>query len=80
MTESRSVPIRRRSANGQPKPETFIERTCSNCGASFIGLAFGDTGQRGIWRSWTWYCSMECDARGERKAARRAPGVREDGA
>ena len=55
------VPIRQRSAHGVPKPETSIERTCRTCHASFLGLAAGKTGERGLWRDWVWYCSIECD-------------------
>ncbi len=53
-------PIRQKSANGQPRPTTSIERTCKRCGASLVGLAPGKTGERGIWDSWAWYCSQEC--------------------
>lgn len=54
-------PVRERSVHGEPKPTTSIERTCRACGASFLGLAPGKTGLRGIWteRS-TWFCSVEC--------------------
>jgi hypothetical protein len=57
-----AYPIRQKSAHGQPKPNTSIERRCANrsCGASFIGLAPGKTGEAGIWRDWRWYCSVEC--------------------
>lgn len=54
-------PVRQKSLNGEPKPLTSIERTCKTCGASFIGSAAGRTGERGIWRDWSWYCSAECD-------------------
>lgn len=55
------APLRQRSAKGLPKPHTSIERTCRTCGASFIGLAFGKTGERGIWTDCgRWYCSVEC--------------------
>lgn len=53
-------PPRITSARGEPKPETSIERTCCNCGASFIGLAPGKTGLRGIWQRFRWFCSTEC--------------------
>lgn len=59
-------PIRERSLNGVPKPETSIERTCKTCGASFAGSAPGKTGERGIWRDWRWHCSMECDPEANR--------------
>lgn len=56
-----SHPIRERSARGVPKPNTPIERRCSECGASFIGLAPGKTGERGIWTpDLRWVCSQEC--------------------
>jgi hypothetical protein len=53
-------PVRTDSAHGEPKPSTPIERTCRSCHASFLGLAAGKTGLRGIWRDWSWYCSVEC--------------------
>jgi len=53
-------PFRQKSAKGEPRPTTSIERTCSTCGASFIGLAPGKTGEAGIWNYWQWYCSIEC--------------------
>lgn len=54
-------PVRQKSVHGWPKPNTSIERRCRTCGASFIQLAPGKTGERGIWRDWNWYCSAECD-------------------
>lgn len=54
-------PVRVTSAHGEPRPATSIERTCRNCGASFIGLAPGKTGLVGIWRESGWFCSTECD-------------------
>lgn len=57
-------PVRQKSAHGWPKPETSIERCCRTCRASFIGLAPGKTGERGIWRGFRWYCSVECDPEG----------------
>jgi hypothetical protein len=56
-----AYPVRRKSAHGWPKPETSIGRCCRSCGASFIGLAPGKTGEVGIWHDWRWYCSLECD-------------------
>ena len=44
-----SFPFRQKSARGQPRPQTSIERCCRGCGASFIGLAPGKTGEAGIW-------------------------------
>ncbi len=55
-----SIPFRQKSARGQPRPHTSIERCCRSCGASFIGLAAGKTGEAGIWHAWHWYCSVEC--------------------
>ena len=57
-----AYPIRQKSAHGQPKPGTDIERRCQACGASFAGLAPGKTGEAGIWHwdTWRWYCSAEC--------------------
>lgn len=52
-------PIRQKAAV-TPKPTTDIGRTCRTCGACFIGLAPGKTGERGLWRDWKWYCSAEC--------------------
>ena len=57
---SGSYPFRQKSAQGQPKPHTSIERRCQSCGASFIGLAPGKTGEAGLWHDWQWYCSVEC--------------------
>ena len=54
-------PLRVESAHGEPKPSTSIERTCRKCGASFLGLAPGKTGLRGIWKEpLVWFCSQEC--------------------
>jgi cytochrome c5 len=53
-------PIRLKSTNGQPRPHSPFERTCKTCHASFLGLAPGKTGERGIWTDWKWYCSTEC--------------------
>lgn len=54
-------PIRQRSAKGLPKPFSPITRRCARCGACFLGLAAGKTGERGIWaHDLTWYCSQEC--------------------
>ncbi len=55
-----SFPFRQKSAHGWPRPQTSIERCCRGCGASFIGLAPGKTGEAGIWHAWRWYCSVEC--------------------
>jgi hypothetical protein len=60
MTPADDFPIRRQSANGEPKPGTTIERVCAVCGASFLLLAPGKTGERGRWAFWKWYCSQEC--------------------
>jgi len=54
-------PIRQKSAVGRPRPESHFERVCGNCGAAFLPLAPGVTGERGISREWRWYCSTECD-------------------
>lgn len=54
-------PIRQQSAHGYPKATWDMERTCCRCGASFLGLAPGATGERGIWiANWWWVCSQEC--------------------
>lgn len=53
-------PVRQKSANGQPKPSSEFVRSCRRCKASFIGLAPGKTGERGLWDAWAWYCSQEC--------------------
>lgn len=56
-----SYPFRQKSAQGQPKPNTTIERRCQKCGASFIGLAPGKTGEAGIWDNRSrWWCSVGC--------------------
>lgn len=54
------IPIRVKSAHGQPAPTTSIERTCRRCGASFRALAPGKTGERGLWSEAGWWCSIEC--------------------
>jgi hypothetical protein len=56
-------PFRQSSAHGEPKPTTTIERTCRKCGASFLGLAAGKTGEVGIWHQMAWWCSVECFGR-----------------
>lgn len=61
-------PFRQKSAQGQPAPKTGIERRCRTCGASFIGLAPGKTGEAGIWDDPHWYCSVECTPAGARPA------------
>ncbi len=66
------VPVRQRSAKGYPRPTTGIERTCHECGASFIGLAAGATGERGVWVEWFWFCSRECSDIGLRRLQRLA--------
>jgi hypothetical protein len=53
-------PVRQQSCWGSPKPSTSIERTCQCCGASFLKLAPGKTGLRGLWRDSQWFCSQEC--------------------
>jgi hypothetical protein len=61
-------PVRQKSAKGQPPEPWDMARTCRRCKASFLGLAAGKTGERGLW-SWSgWWCSQECydnDHRGE---------------
>jgi hypothetical protein len=61
-------PVRQKSAKGQPPEPCPTARTCRRCKASFLGLAAGKTGERGLW-SWSgWWCSQECydnDHRGE---------------
>lgn len=53
-------PVRVRSARGKPPPGSEFERRCQACGASFLGLAAGKTGERGLWDEMHWYCSTEC--------------------
>lgn len=53
-------PIRQRSAKGHPPPFSEFTRRCARCRACFLGLAAGKTGERGLWREWSWYCSQEC--------------------
>lgn len=61
VASKEAFPIRQASAHGEPKPNTSIERRCGRCGASFLGLAPGKTGERGLWTvNLTWYCSQEC--------------------
>jgi hypothetical protein len=59
-TTGTDYPVRQKSARGEPRPQTSIERCCQSCRASFIGLAPGKTGEAGIWHNWRWYCSAEC--------------------
>ncbi len=70
-------PFRQKSAQGQPKPNTSIERRCQRCGASFIGLAPGKTGEAGIWHAWRWYCSVECAPAEARPAPDQTPAPRD---
>lgn len=54
-------PIRQKSAQGKPASPGKFARTCRNCDASFLLLAAGKTGERGIWtQCGHWYCSQEC--------------------
>lgn len=53
-------PIRQKSARGMPRPLNQFTRRCRTCGACFLGLAAGKTGERGIWTEWAWFCSVEC--------------------
>lgn len=55
--------IRARPVAGAPKATQF-RRGCGTCGADFLALAPGKTGERGIWRDWIWYCSAACDPAG----------------
>ena len=55
-----SWPVREKSVNGEPAREWDMERGCYRCGASFLKLAPGATGERGIWQDWHWFCSREC--------------------
>lgn len=67
MGERSDYALREKSANGEPKPLTSIERRCVGCGASFLGLAPGKTGERGLWTSdLRWFCSVECQDRDDR--------------
>ncbi len=54
-------PVRVNSANGQPPNDSEFARSCQTCGASFLKLAAGRTGVRGVWSpTMLWYCSLEC--------------------
>jgi len=59
---SANYPVRKRSAHGLPRPKYQFTRACRVCGACFLELAPGKTGERGIWNDWRWYCSQECFA------------------
>ena len=54
------IPVRQLSAKGQPAPFGDFTRRCQTCGACFIGLAVGKTGERGLWHEWQWFCSVQC--------------------
>lgn len=54
--------IRQKSARGQPRPTSEFERRCKTCGASFLQLSPGRTGEAGVWvDDWVWVCSRECE-------------------
>jgi len=57
-----NAPIRQRSCKGEPPPWSEFTRRCRSCGACFIGLAPGKTGERGLWgpNEMVWACSQEC--------------------
>lgn len=59
-TVAGDYPIRKKSAQGRPRPLYSITRGCAACGACFLQLAAGKTGERGLWKDWRWYCSLEC--------------------
>lgn len=64
-------PIRQKSCHGYPPPLTTIDRTCATCGAGFIPLAPGKTGERGLWTdTLRWFCSQECHDAKTTKALR----------
>lgn len=56
-------PIRQKSAKGIPREDNPFGRRCVVCEASFMRLAPGLTGERGLWggpTGWSWFCSAEC--------------------
>lgn len=55
-----SMPIRQHTPRPVVRPDSRFARACDTCGASFLALAPGKTGERGIWRDWQWFCSQEC--------------------
>jgi len=54
------VPIRQRTPRPPVPPDSRFARRCVTCGSGFLNLAPGKTGERGIWREWSWFCSAEC--------------------
>lgn len=54
------VPLRQRAPRPTVKPPSEFARRCHVCGSDFLALAPGKTGERGIWRDWHWFCSIEC--------------------
>ena len=57
------LPVRVRSARGQPRPDWNLARRCKACGADYLALDAGAATERGIWDGRTglhWYCSTEC--------------------
>ena len=61
-----SYPVRLKSALKVTDDYQFA-RHCAECGASFLLLAPGKTGERGIWRPpLIWFCSVDCDKGGRR--------------
>lgn len=51
--------IRRTRPRPPIKPASPFARRCAACGSDFLALAA--SGERGIWRNWHWFCSIECD-------------------
>jgi len=58
-------PVRITSAHGKPAERNQFARSCRTCKASFLGLAAGKTGERGLWSRQGWFCSVECAPPGE---------------
>ena len=57
-----TLPIRQKRAQGTSDTAGQFGRRCVKCGAGFLDLAFGKTGECGLWEanSMRWYCSQEC--------------------
>ncbi len=56
---SSNWPVRQHTPHPTPPARKFMRR-CDECGADFMALATGKTGERGLWTDTGWFCSREC--------------------